>query len=98
MRWMLSLTAISGKPTKIILATPPEASTSTSTGTASIPTSANVLSLASMITVVASGQWSVASDQGSFGQWSMLTQQEALLKRLDGKDKKRKLPKSWRLQ
>src|SRR5262245_908791 len=48
MRWMLSLTAISGRPTRTVFSRPPETSTSTSTGTASIPTSANVFSLASM--------------------------------------------------
>src|SRR5262249_21370443 len=46
--WMLSLTAISGRPTRSVFASPPAASTSTSTRTASIPTSANVFSLASM--------------------------------------------------
>src|SRR6516225_5502152 len=48
MRWMLSLTASSGRPTSTVLGKPAEASTSTSTGTASIPTSAKVLSLASI--------------------------------------------------
>src|SRR5262245_33939403 len=48
MRWTLSLTAISGRPTRTVLGRPAEASTSTSTGTPSIPTRANVFSLASM--------------------------------------------------
>src|SRR5271154_4294816 len=48
MRWMLSLTDVSGKPTRMVLGKPAEASTSTSTGTASMPTRAKVLSLASM--------------------------------------------------
>ena len=50
MRWMLSRTAISGRPTRMVLGSPPAASTSTSTGTASMPTRAKVLSLASMVT------------------------------------------------
>src|SRR5690349_7858324 len=45
---MLSLTAISGRPTRTVLGSPAEASTSTSTGRASMPTSAKVLSLASI--------------------------------------------------
>src|SRR5262245_52833898 len=45
---MLSLTASSGRPTNTVLGKPAEASTSTSTGTPSIPTSAKVFSLASM--------------------------------------------------
>src|SRR5579859_7560953 len=48
MRWTLSLTAISGKPTRTVFGRPVEASTSASTGTASIPTRAKVFSLASM--------------------------------------------------
>src|SRR5947209_3725846 len=48
MRWTLSLTAISGKPTRTVFGRPAETSTSTSTGTPSIPTSAKVLSLASI--------------------------------------------------
>src|SRR5215472_1853454 len=45
---MLSLTAISGSPTSTVLGSPGAASTSTSTATASMPSSANVLSLASI--------------------------------------------------
>jgi len=45
---MLSLTAISGRPTSTVLGKPADASTSTSTGTPSIPTSAKVFSLASI--------------------------------------------------
>src|SRR5436853_283895 len=48
MRWTLSLTDVSGKPTRIVLGRPAEASTSTSTGSASMPTRANVLSLTSI--------------------------------------------------
>ena len=48
MRWMLSSTAISGRPTRTVLGRPAETSTSTSTGTASMPTRAKVFSLASM--------------------------------------------------
>src|SRR5947209_7049406 len=48
MRWMLSLTASSGRPTRIVLGSAAqELSTSASTGTASMPTRAKVLSLAS---------------------------------------------------
>ena len=47
-RWTLSRTANSGSPTRITLGSPGPASTSTSTGTASIPTRANDRSLASM--------------------------------------------------
>src|SRR5262245_14389575 len=45
---MLSRTASSGRPTSTVFGKPAEASTSTSTGTASIPCSAKVFNLASM--------------------------------------------------
>src|SRR6266576_6995333 len=45
---MLSRTANSGRPTSTVFGRPADASTSTSTGTASIPCSANVFNLASM--------------------------------------------------
>ncbi len=48
MRWILSRTAISGRPTSKVLGNPAETSTSASTGAASMPTRANVFSLASM--------------------------------------------------
>src|SRR5437588_698539 len=48
MRLTPSRTAASGKPTRIVLGRPAEASTSTWTGTASMPTSANVLSLSEL--------------------------------------------------
>src|SRR5207344_669944 len=47
---MLSLTAASGRPTSTVFGSAPaETSTSTSTGSASIPNNENVCSLASMI-------------------------------------------------
>src|SRR5262249_49011596 len=55
MRWMLSRTAISGRPTRTVLGSPPETSTSTSTGMPSMPTSAKVFSLASMGRVTPAG-------------------------------------------
>src|SRR5436305_1794513 len=48
MRCTDSLTAISGRPTRTVLGRPVETSTSASTGTASMPTRANVFNLASM--------------------------------------------------
>src|SRR5438105_3834849 len=45
---MLSRTACSGRPTRISFGNPAAASTSTSTGTASMPISAKVFSLASI--------------------------------------------------
>src|SRR5579864_6173211 len=45
---MLSLTAISGRPTRMTFGKPAETSTSTSTGKASMPTRAKAFSLASM--------------------------------------------------
>src|SRR5262245_9276687 len=48
MRCTDSLTAISGRPTRTVLGKPVETSTSASTGTASMPTRANVFNLASM--------------------------------------------------
>ena len=48
-RWVLSLTAASGSPTRIVLGmAAAETSTSTSTGTASMPSSENVCNLANM--------------------------------------------------
>jgi len=48
MRWVLSFTAASGKPTSTVLGNAPgETSTSTSTGNASMPKSEKVCSLAS---------------------------------------------------
>src|SRR5258708_2822583 len=47
MRCTLSFTDVSGKPTRMVFGMPPPASTSTSTGTASMPTRAKVFSLAS---------------------------------------------------
>src|SRR5262245_7863500 len=48
-RWVLSLTAASGRPTRMVLGSAPaETSTSTSTGTASMPTREKVCSLASI--------------------------------------------------
>ncbi len=55
-RCMLSRTAASGRPTRIVFGKPAgETSTSTSTGTASIPCNANVFNLASMGSIVESG-------------------------------------------
>src|SRR5436305_1869336 len=48
MRWILSRTASSGRPTSTTLGSPAEVSTSTSTGAASIPTRAKVFSFASI--------------------------------------------------
>lgn len=48
MRWTLSRTASSGSPTRMVLGNPAAVSTSTSTGTASMPTRAKALSFASM--------------------------------------------------
>src|SRR5262249_35668005 len=48
MRWTLSFTAVSGRPTRMVLGSPAATSTSASTGAASMPSKANVLSLASM--------------------------------------------------
>src|SRR4051812_37501315 len=45
---MLSRTANSGRPTSTVFGSPAEASTSASTGTASMPTRANVFSFASI--------------------------------------------------
>src|SRR6266853_6233330 len=49
MRWTLSFTDVSGRPTRMVFGMPPPASTSTSTGTASMPTRAKVFSLASTV-------------------------------------------------
>src|SRR5207237_950920 len=56
MRCTDSLTAISGRPTRTVLGRPVETSTSASTGTASMPTRAKVLSLASMALLPTRGQ------------------------------------------
>src|SRR5262245_29008369 len=56
MRWTLSLTAVSGRPTRTVLGRPAETSTSTSTGRASMPTSAKAFNLASTAILPTRGQ------------------------------------------
>src|SRR5438105_2410745 len=55
MRCVLSFTACSGRPTSTVLGRPSEQSTSTSTGSASMPMRAKVLSLESMQSTVPAG-------------------------------------------